>query len=535
MYIWLVISFGFILEILLLYVIFDHLKSQNAQKLANTENKNVESNSPTYTSNDKHLIENTASSPASISQSVIEPTITPQPTLVIIPSSTPTISPELYVEKVISTDRGQFGVKMISIDSSKGVKMITDSASEASCRNNCPALSLEEYVKRNNGFAGINGTYFCPPDYPECKNKINSFDSAFYNSHSGNWVNSINNVYGCPGLSAETDGIHFNKNPYDFIDRISNLHMVNPYYTVSGGVFHCLKLVEDKKIVVDATKLSAKEKTKGTKSGIGINGKEIYLVVANNVNAEDFAEVFKSLGAQNAFGLDGGGSSALWHQGYKVGPGRKIPNAIVFAYDTDPSPTPINTTSQNTLYLLKDSFESDLFHSGYDSELGISTVIPSPVSIYVKLPSSMKITPVLNPQILNSAPGLPNAKLKILYSQNIVTRDGNEYIITVNTIRADANGQPKEHENCTYFNSGISCFRKTFQEANFVVNQALFRDGGYLYDSQGKFTVTFGLFVKKHYIWVAIVKNNPTKYFSDEEIKMWIGLFNQVDAGPIIK
>ena len=43
----------------------------------------------------------------------------------------------------------------------------------------------------------------------------------------------------------------------------------------------------------------------------------------------DTAEVLKTLGLENAMNLDGGGSSALWFGGYKIGPGRSLPTAIV--------------------------------------------------------------------------------------------------------------------------------------------------------------------------------------------------------------
>ncbi|PJE62049.1 hypothetical protein COU87_01310 [Candidatus Roizmanbacteria bacterium CG10_big_fil_rev_8_21_14_0_10_39_12] len=42
------------------------------------------------------------------------------------------------------------------------------------------------------------------------------------------------------------------------------------------------------------------------------------------------AYVIHALGIQNAMNLDSGGSTALWSSGYKAGPGRNIPNAILF-------------------------------------------------------------------------------------------------------------------------------------------------------------------------------------------------------------
>jgi len=47
---------------------------------------------------------------------------------------------------------------------------------------------------------------------------------------------------------------------------------------------------------------------------------------------QQFAHVFKSLGATGALNLDTGGSAALYNSGrYVVGPGRDLPNAIIFA------------------------------------------------------------------------------------------------------------------------------------------------------------------------------------------------------------
>jgi exopolysaccharide biosynthesis protein len=79
--------------------------------------------------------------------------------------------------------------------------------------------------------------------------------------------------------------------------------------------------------------LSDKQKAKGTKVGIGVRGsRNIMVVVANNINMQEFAYVFKSLGADGALNLDTGGSIALYSNGrYIFGPGRSIPNAVIFA------------------------------------------------------------------------------------------------------------------------------------------------------------------------------------------------------------
>ena len=45
---------------------------------------------------------------------------------------------------------------------------------------------------------------------------------------------------------------------------------------------------------------------------------------------ESAIRALKAMGLENALGLDQGGSTALWWGGYKLGPGRGLPNAILF-------------------------------------------------------------------------------------------------------------------------------------------------------------------------------------------------------------
>jgi exopolysaccharide biosynthesis protein len=56
----------------------------------------------------------------------------------------------------------------------------------------------------------------------------------------------------------------------------------------------------------------------------------VYIGVVHNVTVAGMARVLKAMGMENALNLDSGGSVALWSGGYKVGPGRNLPNAILF-------------------------------------------------------------------------------------------------------------------------------------------------------------------------------------------------------------
>lgn len=98
---------------------------------------------------------------------------------------------------------------------------------------------------------------------------------------------------------------------------------------ISAGIVNYPGLVNDGNISVEGG-IDAKQGSKNTKGGMGFNDNSIFLVVAYEVDMNDFAAIFKALGAKYALNLDGGGSVAIWQGGYRVGPGRQLPNAIVF-------------------------------------------------------------------------------------------------------------------------------------------------------------------------------------------------------------
>lgn len=86
-------------------------------------------------------------------------------------------------------------------------------------------------------------------------------------------------------------------------------------------------------VVVQSSELDTKQRsTKGSRSGLGFKGKNAYLVVASSATVLDLGAVMKAFKMEYAINLDGGGSSALYYlDKYRVGPGRSIPNALVFS------------------------------------------------------------------------------------------------------------------------------------------------------------------------------------------------------------
>src|SRR6185369_5514049 len=73
-------------------------------------------------------------------------------------------------------------------------RVVVETASGGDCRDGCPVDSLASYVGKAGGFAGINGPYFCPAEYPSCAGKTNSFDTLLMNKNKI-YFNSDNNVY----------------------------------------------------------------------------------------------------------------------------------------------------------------------------------------------------------------------------------------------------------------------------------------------------------------------------------------------------
>ncbi len=73
-----------------------------------------------------------------------------------------------------------------------------------------------------------------------------------------------------------------------------------------------------------------KKGSKGPRGFVASKGSTAYIGVVSNATVAEAAYALKALGIENALNLDSGGSTALWFGGYKAGPGRNIPNAILF-------------------------------------------------------------------------------------------------------------------------------------------------------------------------------------------------------------
>ncbi len=264
------------------------------------------------------------------------PTPSPKPTASISPTITPSQTPKSTVSAVsgppgsglstinVHTEKGDFTATVLSLDLGS-TRIITDSANDSECTSNCPVTNLQSFITKNGGFAGVNGTYFCPaePAYASC-GQNNSFDFSFYNTRLGHWINQGNlNYSGRAIVYFDGSGAHYLQNASGFGGGLTAGIVMSPGLVDGGNV-----QIDD-----NQSGLSDKQKSVGLKSGIGIRGTNtVMIVVALNVNMQQFAYVFKSLGVTGAMNLDEGGSTALYYGGHYVyGPGRNIPNAIIFA------------------------------------------------------------------------------------------------------------------------------------------------------------------------------------------------------------
>ena len=222
-----------------------------------------------------------------------------------------------YSRQKVKTDFGEFIVDVVAADLNS-TRVLVDSASDSDCHDNCPVLSLADYVGRSGGFAGVNGSYFCPATYPTCAGKSNSFDTLLMNKNK-KYINSDNNVYSTvpavifSGGSARfvTQSLQWGRDTG--VDSV----LANQPLLVLGGS------------VVFGGDDEVKRVTAGSRSFVGTKDSTVYIGVVHNVNAAQMARVLHAMGMQNALNLDSGGSTALYSGGYKVGPGRNIPNAIV--------------------------------------------------------------------------------------------------------------------------------------------------------------------------------------------------------------
>lgn len=213
---------------------------------------------------------------------------------------------------------GSYMVNLVAADLGS-TRVIVDTASDSDCGNECPTLPLATYVSRNGAYAGIHGAYACPAEYPSCAGKTNSFDLLIMNKNKY-YFNSDNNVY------STNPAVIFGNGWIRFVAHASEWGRD----TSVDGVLSNFPLLVFNNNITYSEPGDNKMSIKSSRGFVANKGNTVYVGVVFNATVSDSAKVLKTLGMENAINLDGGGSTALWHGGYKAGPGRNLTNAILF-------------------------------------------------------------------------------------------------------------------------------------------------------------------------------------------------------------
>ncbi len=233
------------------------------------------------------------------------------------PSNTPPGSG--YSLQSVSADGQNYNVAIIAADLNS-TKVIVDTASDSDCGNDCPTLPLADYVNRSGAYAGINGSFFCPKEYPSCAGKAGSFDTLLMNKNK-HYFNSDNNVYSTiPAAIFSAGYARFVGQSLQW-GRDTGVDSVIANYPL---------LVAGSNINFTEVPNEPKFGAKGARTFIASKGNMVYIGIVYGATMGESAKVLHALGMTEALNLDEGGSTALWFGGYKAGPGRNIPNAVLF-------------------------------------------------------------------------------------------------------------------------------------------------------------------------------------------------------------
>lgn len=223
-----------------------------------------------------------------------------------------------FSRQKVTIGQNSYLVDIIAADLNT-TKVIVDTASDSTCTNDCPVLPLATYVSRSGAYAGINGTYFCPETYPDCASKKNTFDVLVMNNNKV-YFNSDNNVYSTVPVAV------FSGSSARFISESKDWGRDSG---VDSVIANRPLLVLDGKASFSGTG-EPKEGAKGNRSFLGNTGSTVYIGIVHGATVAETATVLQTMGVKNAINLDSGGSSALWSGGYKAGPGRNLPNVVLF-------------------------------------------------------------------------------------------------------------------------------------------------------------------------------------------------------------
>ncbi|HZZ98835.1 MAG TPA: phosphodiester glycosidase family protein [Candidatus Saccharimonadia bacterium] len=224
-----------------------------------------------------------------------------------------------FSRQKVTVDGSDFLIDIVAADLNS-TRVIIDTASDSTCPDNCPVLPLADYVARSGAYAGVNGSYFCPDTYPDCASKKNAFDTLLMNKNKV-YFNSDNNVY------STVPAVIFSGNS---MRLVSASQQWGRDTGVDAVIANRPMLVQGGNIAFTGSG-ETKEAIRGNRAFVGATGNTGYIGVLHGVTVAEGAKVLHALGVHDAINLDSGGSTAMWaNGGYKDGPGRNLPNVVLF-------------------------------------------------------------------------------------------------------------------------------------------------------------------------------------------------------------
>ncbi len=223
-----------------------------------------------------------------------------------------------YRRQKVNVGGSEYVVDIATGDLSN-TRVIVDTASKESCANDCPVLPLADYAARNGAWAAINGSYFCPASYPSCVGKTNSFDLLVMNKDK-TYFNSDNNVY------STNPAVIFQGSSVRFVGKVQEWGRDTG---IDSMISNYPLLLMNKDIQFGGND-DAKMSSGSNRAFVAAKGNTVYIGVIHGASVVGAAKILQAMGMEHAINMDSGGSTAMWAGGYKVGPGRNIPNAILF-------------------------------------------------------------------------------------------------------------------------------------------------------------------------------------------------------------
>lgn len=234
-----------------------------------------------------------------------------------------------YEYTTISTDIGDFTLNMVEIDlSNPNLEIITDTANSVDCDGKCNAKTLTDFVFENDAFAAMNGSYF-----DTSAGKMNYYFAPVYNKNIGKMINEDQLKYWTTGpmiVFDENNKFYYFKDSREFesVESFEKEYGVK----IQAAISNRPRLVEEGHDYLIGWAMDDKQNIqKLTRNAIAYKDNVLYLIAVNNATLPDFVKVLRTMGMEYALNMDGGYSAAIYYNDeYMIGPGRNIPNAILF-------------------------------------------------------------------------------------------------------------------------------------------------------------------------------------------------------------